>query len=162
MTKYQYLRKVHHSTKWMQVSCSNILVSVGVLHYMNASFCSFSINLGFPWQLHQPKYWSLRFTWQTLLIRLPWTLAERRSCWKTWIISLVKLLQSPISATDKRLNQVLLKTISHYFSWEPITRCHQQWVHHNIMWGGPEGLWKITVSYLFSVMHKGFAGGSFH
>lgn len=29
-------------------------------------------------------------------------------------------------ATDKRLNQLLLKTISHYFSWEPITRCHQQ------------------------------------
>lgn len=75
-------------------------------------FALFPINLGFPWQLHQLKYWSLRFTWQTLLIRLPWTLAERRSCWKTWIISLVKLLQSPKS--NRQATQPIIT--ENYFS----------------------------------------------
>lgn len=30
------------------------------------------------------------------------------------------------AASYQRLSQLLLKAFSHYLSWEPITRCHQQ------------------------------------
>lgn len=48
-------------------------------------------NLGFPWQQHQPRYWSLRYTSLTLLTLLPWTSPEKRSCWRIWITSQVKM-----------------------------------------------------------------------
>lgn len=63
-----------------------------LVHMKSVLQVSTGPDIGFPWLLHQPKCWFLRYTWLTPSTHLPWTLLERRSCWRIWITSLVKII----------------------------------------------------------------------